>query len=78
MNWNLIIILLIIYIFFYLSRNSEYFRNYNYDMIVERPYSYEPDVDYQAYLNTVSGYNSGTRGYSNPYYAQQVASGLDT
>ena len=36
------------------------------------------DIDYQDYLNTVSGYDAGTRTYDNPLYAQQVALGLDT
>lgn len=42
------------------------------------PYPTEPDVDYQDYLNEISGYDSGSRSYQNPYYAQAVAAGLDT
>lgn len=42
------------------------------------PNSSQPDVDYQDWLNEVSGYDSGTRGYSNPVYASDVAAGLDT
>jgi len=42
------------------------------------PSPLEPNVDYQDYLNEVSGYDSGTRGYLNPYYAANVAAGLDT
>lgn len=38
----------------------------------------EPNIDYQNYLNDVSGYDSGTRGYNNPYYSASVAAGLDT
>lgn len=36
------------------------------------------DIDYQADLNTFSGYNSGTRSYNNPIFAQQVANDLST
>ena len=42
------------------------------------PNSTQPNVDYQDYLNEVSGYDAGTRGYNNPYYALGVAAGLDT
>ncbi len=42
------------------------------------PNPLEPNVDYQDWLNEVSGYDSGTRGYDNPYYAANVAAGLDT
>jgi len=38
----------------------------------------QPNVDYQDWLNEVSGYDSGTRGYDNPIYASNVAQGLDT
>lgn len=38
----------------------------------------QPNVDYQDWLNEVSGYDAGTRGYSNPVYAVDVAAGLDT
>jgi hypothetical protein len=38
----------------------------------------QPDVDYQDWLNEVSGYNAGTRSYDNYAYAADVAAGLDT
>lgn len=38
----------------------------------------QPNVDYQDWLNEVSGYNAGTRGYDNYAYAADVAAGLDT
>ena len=38
----------------------------------------QPNVDYQDWLNEVSGYDSGTRGYDNYNYATNVAAGLDT
>lgn len=38
----------------------------------------QPNVDYQDWLNEVSGYNAGTRGYDNYSYAADVAAGLDT
>lgn len=42
------------------------------------PNSAQPDIDYQDYLNEVSGYDAGTRGYNNLTYATDVAAGLDT
>lgn len=45
---------------------------------IQPPYPTEPDVDYQAYLNSISGYNGASRSYVNPIYAQQIAAGLDT
>lgn len=45
---------------------------------IEQPYPTEPNVDYQDYLNEISGYDGATRSYNNPYYAQTVADGLDT
>lgn len=42
------------------------------------PNSTQPDIDYQDYLNEVSGYDAGTRGYNNLTYAADVAAGLDT
>lgn len=38
----------------------------------------QPNVDYQDWLNEVSGYDAGTRGYYNLAYADNVAAGLDT
>jgi hypothetical protein len=48
-----------------------------YSRYIMPPLPTEPDVDYQAYLNTVSGYNSASRSYNNPFYAQSIARGLD-
>jgi hypothetical protein len=42
------------------------------------PNNSESDIDYQDYLNEVSGYDSGTRGYNNPVYASKIAAGLNT
>lgn len=42
------------------------------------PNSSQPNVDYQDWLNEVSGYDAGTRGYDNYAYAADVAAGLDT
>ena len=52
--------------------------NYPTSRYILPPYPTEPDVDYQAYLNSISGYNGATRSYSNPIYAQQIANDLDT
>ncbi len=46
--------------------------------IITPPNSTEPNVDYQDYLNEISGYDGASRSYNNPYYANAVASGLDT
>jgi hypothetical protein len=42
------------------------------------PLTSQPDIDYQSYLNSMSGYDSATRGYDNPYFTQNVMDGLDT
>ncbi len=47
-------------------------------LYIRPPNPSQPNVDYQDYLNEVSGYDSATRGYSNPFYAANVAAGLDT
>lgn len=90
---KLILILLFLLIIFYLyQKNNEQFRNLNsksniYESIglvpskllyLSPPTPTEPNVDYQDWLNEVSGYDSGTRGYYNPVYAADVAAGLDT
>lgn len=88
---GLLILLVIIYLSGYMSR-GEGFRMYDsnsniYDSIgivpnkmlyLTPPNPSEPNIDYQDYLNEVSGYDSGTRGYDNPFYALNVANGLDT
>ena len=91
MNTILIIILIVILIIiFATNRYSEQF-NYVDSNIYENisnspiklrflspPYSSQPNIDYQNYLDTVSGYDSASRSYNNPFYAQNVAAGLDT
>lgn len=47
-------------------------------LYLEPPNPSQPNVDYQDWLNEVSGYDAGTRGYDNPVYAADVAAGLDT
>lgn len=88
----LIVLLAIIYLFEFMSKeNNEGFRN-SYSNIyasVDRgvpdkllylrpPNPLQPNIDYQDYLNDISGYDSGTRGYDNPIFAAGVAAGLDT
>lgn len=90
---NFVIILLIILVIFYYTgfiKSKENFRGVNsniYESInavpnkllyLTPPNPYQPNVDYQDYLNDVSGYDSATRGYYNPVYANDVAAGLDT
>jgi hypothetical protein len=87
----LLILLVVIYLTGFMKNNNEKFTlnpNSNiYESIgvvpnkllyLTPPSPLQPNVDYQDYLNEVSGYDSGTRGYSNPYYAANVAAGLDT
>jgi hypothetical protein len=56
---------------------SEYF------MPTQYPISYAP-IPYirrpllTSFSSQPSGYNSGTRNYSNPFFALEVAQGLDT
>ena len=91
---NFVICLLVILVVIYLMNtfgNNEGFRvnsnNNIYESIgvvpnkmlyLSPPNSTQPDVDYQNWLNEVSGYDSGTRGYTNPIFAANVAAGLDT
>lgn len=90
---NFVIVLLVVLVLFYLTgfmNNNEGFRGVDsniYESIgvvpskmlyLTPPNPSEPNIDYQNYLDTVSGYNSGSRGYSNPVYAADIAAGLDT
>jgi hypothetical protein len=89
--FGLLLVLVIIYLTNFIS-NNEGFRVFNsnsniYESVgimpskilyLTPPNPTQPNVDYQDYLNEVSGYDAGTRGYSNPVYAANVAAGLDT
>jgi hypothetical protein len=89
--FGLLLVLVIIYLTNFIG-NNEGFRVFNSNsniyeslgvmpskiLYLTPPNSTQPNVDYQDYLNEVSGYDSGTRGYSNPIYAADVAAGLDT
>lgn len=88
---GLLIILVVIYLTKFIGDN-EGFRVFNsnsniYESIstvpnkmlyLTPPNPTQPNVDYQDWLNEVSGYDAGTRGYNNPVYAANVAAGLDT
>lgn len=83
----LLIILAIFYIieFMYKKENFVGFVDQNiYESIGSVPRKtlyfprFESDIDYQANLNDISGYDAGTRGYDNPLYAMNVARGLNT
>lgn len=92
MYFNFIVILLIVLVIIYLYNfiKKEEFGGINnniYESIglvpnkllyLTPPNSKQPDIDYQDYLNNISGYDGATRSYNNQYYAQAVASGLDT
>ena len=89
----LLVLLSVIYLFdFMIINKSERFINLSsktnvYESIgvvpnkmlyLTPPNPTQPDVDYQDWLNEVSGYDSGTRGYDNYAYATNIAAGLDT
>jgi hypothetical protein len=88
---GLLVILVVLYLTKFISGN-EGFRVFNsnsniYESIgavpnkmlyLSPPNHTQPNVDYQDWLNEVSGYDAGTRGYNNPVYAADVAAGLDT
>ncbi len=75
--WNLIVLLLllicVIWIHYY-GYKDELFLNIN--DFAPIPFMYRPQLNY--FDDTPSGYDSATRSYYNPYFAQQVAQGLDT
>jgi hypothetical protein len=75
-NWNLIIllILLICVIWIYYRYKNETFLNIN--NFAPIPFMYRSYLNY--FDDIPSGYDSATRSYYNPYFAQQVAQGLDT
>ena len=82
MNFNFVIILIIILVLFYFWKSINY-EKFRLSPLYSNNYYYMnhpqiSDIDYQAYLNTTSGYDSATRTYDNPLFAQQVADGLDT
>jgi hypothetical protein len=89
---NFVICLLVLLVVIYLTGfiSKEGFNNSNnniYESVgivpskmlyLTPPNPLQPNVDYQDYLNEVSGYDAGSRGYTNPLYAKNIAAGLDT
>lgn len=87
----LLVFLVVLYVVRYFEKN-EFFGNYDSNIyesigsgiVPSKMLYFSPqnnsisDIDYQDYLNEVSGYDSGTRGYNNLNYAVDVAAGLDT
>ena len=78
-----ILTLIIILVIFYLYNKNYDTENFNQYAQLNRyqslkPYTTEPNIDYQNYLNENSGYDGATRSYYNPYFAKTVADGLDT
>lgn len=70
-----ILLCIVIYIHYYgYKPNYEYF--YNINNFAPIPFIYKPQIHFFEDLPT--GYDSGSRNYTNPYFAQQVAQGLDT
>ncbi len=70
---HFIIFLILLFVILYINITSVEKFNLNYAPI---PYIKYPVVRYFDYQP--SGYDSGTRSYSNPYFALEVAQGLDT
>jgi hypothetical protein len=58
----------------YYGPKPEHFFNIN--DFAPLPFFYRPPLNY--FDDTPSGYDSATRSYYNPIFAQQVAQGLDT
>ena len=73
----LLILLGIVIWIHYKGSKPEYFYNlqfpFNYAPI---PYIHRPLLNH--FSSQPSGYDAGTRDYSNPYFALEVAQGLDT
>ena len=69
----LIIFIIWIIIYHYYGYKPEHFINYN--NYSRMPFFYGPQFNY--YSNMISGYDSATRSYYNPYYAQQIAQDLE-
>lgn len=77
---NVIILIILIAIALWISTKNT-FKNENFDLFnfnnyQSLPFLRLPPINYYSSIPT--GYDSGTRGYYNPYFAQQVAQGLDT
>ena len=75
--WNLIILLILaicVVLIWYYGYKSEPFFNIN--DFAQIPFMYRQQLNY--FNDTPSDYDSATRSYYNPYFAQQVAQGLDT
>lgn len=71
---TIIILLLVVLVIIYLSLGKKE----KFDFLSYQSIPYPSNIDYQDDLNMVSGYDSGTRGYYNPYYARKIAQDLDT
>lgn len=70
----LLIFLVIIFWIYFFGYKFDYFLNIN--DFAPIPFIYNSQL---RYFNDIpSGYDSSTRSYMNPYFAQQVAQGLDT
>ena len=60
----------------YKTPRHENFKLFNFNDYGQYPYLRLPPINY--YSNIPTGYDSGTRDYNNPFFAQQVAQGLET
>ena len=67
----------IVILIHYFSNNPEYFvLAQSPSVYAPVPYVHRPLLHY--FSSQPSGYDSGTRNYSNPFFALEVAQGLDT
>lgn len=75
--WNIIILLIllicVILIWNYGYKSEPFF---NINDFTQIPFMLRPQLNY--FNDIPSGYDSATRSYNNPYFAQQVAQGLDS
>ncbi len=69
----LILIIIFIILKMYPFNKENFYSNINYSPI---PWIFYPKLNY--FDSEPTGYDSGTRSYSNPYFALEVAQGLDT
>lgn len=70
----LLVLIIVVIIIHYFGYKHEYFFNINDFATI--PFMYRPKLNFFEDIPT--GYDSATRSYYNPYFAQQVSQGLDT
>jgi hypothetical protein len=78
--WNFLILLIllicVVWIHYYGYKDESFFNIGNFSNFAPIPFIFKPQLNY--FDDMPGGYDSATRSYYNPYFAQQVAQGLDT